>query len=538
MSACEPTVRGEIKKARASTHDATSSIMEFIDNAMDAGATRILIDVRQRSSGMPNKILISDNAPIILSQDGMRAVFSWTYERKRSASDTGEYGVGFKSASVNMAEKLTMLTRTTDGRCAQAVADWADMADENRWTPHMTMLDKAVYGGLHPFPTGTTFIMESIRTEILPCPGTATNETLVSCLLNRWAENLGYSYKYMLSSGRLHLELRGVFQPDGVPTTMSVCPAGVMVPDDARSTVITVYRDVGQNILVSFRDDDKMKRIEFVDRRKNGNSVLRVHDVPVDTGLMVIGMMRFRSVHLPDDDVSSVGDSSSSCTLDIVRNGRIIGRDIRLRAIRSEPIVGFVKHEVHYDSQDLNPWLGVSFIKQSHGLMRDHDIAYTIEYLMRLNERRLLRSTPPPPVATATTMTPPSVVGRRRGFSAQTKIRVLTTQEARDGVLDIVMKDSIMPMEYDHKNGEPSENDRNNCQALCVITHSLKTHRPEIFSAISTNSDERLAFLVDLLNCITRSRHLISAIESATIIVRPTTTGSSEWIRDGLFMRI
>lgn len=133
-STCHPTIRGEIKKARAGNYETSSCLFEFVDNSLDAGADRIRIDIRERSgTGNPHKFIISDNASSGISREVLSNIFSWTYERARSETDVGEYGTGFKTASVNLAEKLVVVTKCGD-QAFQATADWQDMADEDRWT--------------------------------------------------------------------------------------------------------------------------------------------------------------------------------------------------------------------------------------------------------------------------------------------------------------------------------------------------------------------------------------------------------------------
>lgn len=121
---CLPTLRGEIKKARVNNYDFSSGIFEFIDNAIDIGTTRIRIDLRARSgSGSLHKILISDNMKSGIPRDLLKSIFSWTFERQRKSTDIGEYGTGFKTAAVNIADKLTILTKDGElGNCHQAIA--------------------------------------------------------------------------------------------------------------------------------------------------------------------------------------------------------------------------------------------------------------------------------------------------------------------------------------------------------------------------------------------------------------------------------
>ena len=56
-----PTLKGEIKKARASNYNLSRAINEFIDNSLDTDATQILVEFRANSGGL-SSISISDNS--------------------------------------------------------------------------------------------------------------------------------------------------------------------------------------------------------------------------------------------------------------------------------------------------------------------------------------------------------------------------------------------------------------------------------------------------------------------------------------------
>jgi hypothetical protein len=123
--------------------------------------------------------------------------------------------------------------------------------------------------------------------------------------------------------------------------------------------------------------------------------------------------------------------------------------------------------------------------------------------------------TPPPPL-TPPALELPLVVTtnpKRRNFSEKTKIHVLQRQECRDRLLDVILDNHILPMEYDHADGTPTNNSSDNCQALSVITHAIKTRSPEVYEKLehdtTTDRQERKEFLVRLLNSILSSKYLV-----------------------------
>jgi hypothetical protein len=294
----------------------------------------------------------------------------------------------------------------------------------------------------------------------------------------------------------------------------------------------------------------KWEGVEFVEKRKNGNSVLRCREVvpSLFDSMRLMDTLTFRSIHLRDPEHSSTCMGLyPTCTLDIIRRGRVMGRDLNLRAPRAEPLSWFVKHEVWYHSYQLNALLGIQYNKQNYGVLRDNDLRYTMEHLQQMHEREFYKAEkavpPPPPPIIQTEPSPPPIIQtepsppqappppltatttpqdpeKRKNFTPSIKIQTLNRQECRDSVMDFVLKDSLLLMEYDHINGSRSMNTKDNCQALSVIMHSLKSRRPEVFEVLEKDGSEKVAFIVGLLNCITRSRYFIDAWVSGTILVR------------------
>lgn len=567
---CRPTVRGEIKKARAGNYNVSSCLFEFIDNSFDAGAQRVRIDLRGKSgSGTPHKFLISDDAPKGIDIDALRSIFSWTFERSRADNEVGEYGAGFKAAAVNLAEKLTVMT-IAEGRAFQAVADWQDMADEDRWDPQIMEISPEYFNDVHPFAQGSTFILEVPRNEMFTKaaggPNGCTQPTTVALLAEKIYDDTAYHYRHVLRENAvLQIYIRGVRARDGGdPGGIDVrehdllrgmadpfwCPADRLETEDVLRAQIDVYQDQSQFFRVFFQTGKKWEAVEFLDKRKNGNSVLRSYEVSpcLFDGLCKIDSLTFRSVHIRDPQHSSICMGLyPTCSLDLVRRGRVMGRDLSIRAPRAEPLQWFTKHELWFQSYKLNPLLGVQYNKQNAGTMRDNALRHTLEHLQQMHEREFHkiekivaaqhREWTPSQSATPTNpdpqdgrdslvlFDPPRVEStkpetKRKNFSPLTKIQILNRQECRDSVLDFVLKDGILPMDYDHKNGISALNDRENCQALSVVAHAVKTRSPDVFAGIQEDETKKKRFIVDLLNCLTRSRFFVEAWMNGEVQVR------------------
>lgn len=553
---CIPTIRGEIKKARVIHYDFSAGVFEFIDNAIDVGADKIRIDIRERSgSGNPHKILISDNTKsgIILKQ--LLLIFSWTYERPRTSADIGEYGTGFKTAAVNIADKLTILTKDGETNvCYQAIADWQDMSDEDRFEPKIMEITSDYYYDYHPFSNGSTFILEGIRNEMMTTFVSPT-ETIMTTLLTQLYNDIAYTYRYLMCEQKeVDIVIKGIWKKeeemkecrirDHELFTGKIDPVK-NVKGNIIQTTIHVYKDVLQFFRVYYRHGEgKWETVQFIDKRKNGNNHLRSREISLDkSGLKCVDTLMFFTTHHQDADYSETCiNMYPTCTIDIIRKGRIVGRNVTLRcASRTEPPNMFVKHEIWYNSYQINPLLGIQYNKQNNGWIRDNDLRYTLEYIQQMHERECVKfekqqhPVPKPSKQEEIIVEEPTLsTTKRRNFSTQVKIQTLNRQECRDSILDFVLKDSVLLLEYDHKNGQPCMNTRENCQALSVITHSIKTHCPETFRDLESAPRNRVRYIASLLNCITRSKVFVDAYMNGHIRVVDQRQ-PAEMIQEGLF---
>jgi len=114
----------------------------------------------------------------------------------------------------------------------------------------------------------------------------------------------------------------------------------------------------------------------------------------------------------------------------------------------------------------------------------------------------------------------------------ETKLEVIKKQECRDVDFDFRLHDDILPLDFDHKNGESSNNSQENCQALSVISHALKTRRPDI---LEEHRKDPVRYITSLLNCITSSKVFIEAYNKKQIQIRPPSELNR---RDGLFLQL
>lgn len=608
---CRPSVRGEIKKARNSNYDFKSAIYEFVDNALDTGCETVRVEIRERrENGMRriNKIIISDDGREGISVEKMQKIFSWTYERERTGTDIGEYGTGFKSASVNLGHRLTVLSRHEENYL-QAVADWDEMESKNCWRPKMLKIQEDFYKDDHCFEWGSSFIMDNLRYEFFQ---QQRNQFL---MVENLLQNLIYNYKYFLKRypGR-KIIVRGLFRENDIEEIeLSMHYPDLFffyfdISDRQMESKIYVYRDQANfyNFFIQRHNSSKTEMVEFLEKRKNGNSHLRCSEVSnrILVSMVLVDCLTFRSCsyYLQEDQESETHtELMVSGNVDIILQDRIVGRDVSFRCPRNDAMADFIKHEVLFTRKSINPLMGVQFNKKTDGCHLDNDLRYSLEFIQMFHERDLIRlenrtcgitpctsttsttasetyeQTPLPvfkeedvnhpskpfpisiPTSSSFTHVPVLIVqeeqeeedksatntditmvtpqpapqeslppSRRRNFTLETKLEVIKKQECRDSDFDFRLRDDILPLDYDHKNGR-GNNSQDNCQALSVISHAIKTRKPELYREHLKKKEE---YILELLNCLTSSQYFLQLFTQQKIKIK---TLDDPTLKNGIF---
>jgi len=104
-------------------HTCKTCISEWIDNALDAGATRVLIDVSK------DRVIITDNGHGAVDMAAFATLGSHKHHR---GTRLGRYGIGKAVAIWVGGDKSTMSVSSTHGGVTRSITvDWAHMAANN-----------------------------------------------------------------------------------------------------------------------------------------------------------------------------------------------------------------------------------------------------------------------------------------------------------------------------------------------------------------------------------------------------------------------
>lgn len=85
-----------------------TAVADLVDNAIEAGATHIQIDIRH--NGKKSCVIISDDGQG-MSESAIGEALRFGSHRAYAADDLGRYGLGLKTASLSQCRRLTVLSR-------------------------------------------------------------------------------------------------------------------------------------------------------------------------------------------------------------------------------------------------------------------------------------------------------------------------------------------------------------------------------------------------------------------------------------------
>jgi hypothetical protein len=114
-----------LKSLRGERVDYRLLIGEGIDNAFDAGASRIDININ------PEQISFQDDGSGIV-RERLPSLFSLGEHGALSTTQLGRFGVGIKTQAVNSGDVFKVLSISKDG-CFSTQVNWPQLLKSGRW---------------------------------------------------------------------------------------------------------------------------------------------------------------------------------------------------------------------------------------------------------------------------------------------------------------------------------------------------------------------------------------------------------------------
>lgn len=125
-----PNARRTMEALRDMGYDSYSSVLDVVDNCVDAEAKNVTVSVRERQSDIVIEIL----------DDGCGMNAETLFEALKLGSDTprppaalGKFGMGLVTASIGLSKQVEVFTRERDGQCLHGGFDLDLVASEDRF---------------------------------------------------------------------------------------------------------------------------------------------------------------------------------------------------------------------------------------------------------------------------------------------------------------------------------------------------------------------------------------------------------------------
>lgn len=169
-----PPVKGLHKMIRSSGYQAEDCILEYIDNSLDAGAKEIEVLLFARSSEESNieSICIVDKGGKGMNSEELMHGLTIAFTRNHSAEDIGMYGMGLKSASLNLGNELLVVSKQASSPTfVGARVDFLEQERKNDYKPTHTSQNAQADLFSH--------LQSDIRRELVTYVGTQKSATVI-----------------------------------------------------------------------------------------------------------------------------------------------------------------------------------------------------------------------------------------------------------------------------------------------------------------------------------------------------------------------
>lgn len=184
-----PNAGKTMQALRELGYDSFASVMDLIDNSIDAGAERVEITVKE--SGTSLLIDILDDGRGMDEKTLAEALRLGSDTEHDAKKDLGKFGMGLVTASLSMARTITVITRQQDKPAYEATLDLDTIERENKFIIHLDVAKgRDVVGTLDQHGT----LVKLSRID-------RVNDRNVARFSQNLRTKLGQVYRHFLSKG-------------------------------------------------------------------------------------------------------------------------------------------------------------------------------------------------------------------------------------------------------------------------------------------------------------------------------------------------
>lgn len=126
----QPNARRTMEALRELGYDSYSSILDILDNSIDAHATKIDILIKEEHGDI---IITIDDDGTGMDEETLSEALRLGSDTERDAGDLGKFGMGLVTASIGLSQRVEVLTKEIDGALVFGGFDLEDIATQNRF---------------------------------------------------------------------------------------------------------------------------------------------------------------------------------------------------------------------------------------------------------------------------------------------------------------------------------------------------------------------------------------------------------------------
>jgi hypothetical protein len=219
-------------------YDSYASVLDIIDNSVDAQATHVKVTVEENSGDIVITILDNGSG---MDRDTLSEALRLGSDTERDTEDLGKFGMGLVTASIGLSRRVEVVTREAQGDHLYGAIDLDDIAAQNKFIKQLDVL-KADASKLLGTDTGTRIVLT--KTDRISNRHTTTFGNVLR-------RRIGQAFRRFLKSG-LIIEVNGkvVEAVDplllGHPNTQLVLDTELEVDGGTVSLRVVDLPDLGQ----------------------------------------------------------------------------------------------------------------------------------------------------------------------------------------------------------------------------------------------------------------------------------------------------
>lgn len=130
-----PNAAKTIESLRHLTYTNVSALADIVDNSLDADASNVWLNIE--SKGEETDITILDDG-FGMNRDVLKEAVKLGSDTPKDGNDLGRFGMGLVTASISMARRLEVVSKTRSGNINKVVLDLDKIVELNDWMAEFT----------------------------------------------------------------------------------------------------------------------------------------------------------------------------------------------------------------------------------------------------------------------------------------------------------------------------------------------------------------------------------------------------------------